>query len=376
MDRLKVATGIDLPADHPGGSMVLLRDLYSGCGSIDSRVFTLPPAQAGSVPAEFESLLVNAAKQHASGLGEWVDALADALTRALRPTAGDIDIVHCQHLAFGMSPALIRALPDVPRLGLVHGTDILFASRYPGQLLVLRQVVEAVDCIVVPTDAMADQVRRLAPGTASGKIVKVPWGVPDELIARPQPVRRAVDGTLRILYAGRLTEEKGVAGLIDACRGTGGVHLTIIGPSSGHQELRALLGESAPSVEFLDLLPRDELWAHFASYDVLALPSTTLEAFGLTGVEAQACGLPVLYRPVPGLTEVLGESGMPVDFADPAALTRAVEVLRGNASVLDELRHAGHANAANYPLSVTSRELSRLSREIADMHLGPNGAPT
>lgn len=51
------------------------------------------------------------------------------------------------------------------------------------------------------------------------------------------------------------------------------------------------------------------------------MPSTTLEAMGLVALEAQARDLPVLYQPVPGVTEALGGTGLATDFADRSPAT-------------------------------------------------------
>ncbi len=70
-------------------------------------------------------------------------------------------------------------------------------------------------------------------------------------------------------------------------------------------------------MQYLGWRPR--LWEAFADHDLLVVPSTILEAFGLVAIEAQACGLPVAYQPVPGLREVLAASALPLDPTDPAA---------------------------------------------------------
>lgn len=94
------------------------------------------------------------------------------------------------------------------------------------------------------------------------------------------------------------------------------------------------------------------------------MPSTTLEAMGLVALEAQACGLPVLYQPVPGLSEALAASGVATDFTNPAALARDLDRLRTTPGLLPALRQAGHGNAARYPLSATAQALADLSRQL------------
>ncbi len=83
---------------------------------------------------------------------------------------------------------------------------------------------------------------------------------------------------------------------------------------------------------YLGWLRRPQLWKTFTEHDLLVMPSTTLEAMGLVTLGAQACGLPVLYQPVPGL--------------------------------LPALRQSGYTNAARYPLSATAKALDDLGRQL------------
>ncbi|WP_373412849.1 hypothetical protein [Streptomyces sp. NRRL B-24572] len=82
-------------------------------------------------------------------------------------------------------------------------------------------------------------------------------------------------------------------------------------------------------------------------------------------LEAQACGLPVLYQPVPGLTEALGGTGLATDFADPHAVARELDRLRTSPGLLPALSAAGVANAARFPLSATATALAELGRRLA-----------
>ncbi|MER7035345.1 glycosyltransferase, partial [Streptomyces albidoflavus] len=81
-------------------------------------------------------------------------------------------------------------------------------------------------------------------------------------------------------------------------------------------------------------------------------------------LEAQACGLPVLYQPVPGLNEALGASAAPTDFGRPGAVARDLQRMRASSSVLPALRAAGLANARRCPLSATQAALHALSRQV------------
>ncbi|WP_234382607.1 glycosyltransferase family 4 protein [Streptomyces sp. XY332] len=258
---------------------------------------------------------------------------------------------------------LLRAYPEHPAIALVHGTDLLFAAKQPTQADLLREATAAAAAriIVVPTPAMADQLRLLAP-VESSRIVCVPWGIPDHLLHRP-PVRSARDdGELRVLYAGRLTAEKGAAELVSAIASIPGLILSMAAPALEFRRLAEVADLS--TTRYLGWLSRPALWAAFAEHDFLVIPSAKLEAFGLTAIEAQACGLPVAYQPVPGLIDALGDSALPLDIlADPHRARATLAGLVSARSPLDGLRAAGRPNAARYPLSATTRELAALSRQ-------------
>ena len=93
--------------------------------------------------------------------------------------------------------------------------------------------------------------------------------------------------------------------------------------------------------------------------------STTLEAMGLVALEAQACGLPVVYQPVPGLSDTLAATGLATDFTKPAVLARDLNRLRNTPSLLTALQATGHTNAARYPLTATAAALDNLGKQLA-----------
>ncbi|MEH0649267.1 glycosyltransferase family 4 protein [Streptomyces scabiei] len=359
------ATLLDLPVGSPGGSVELFLDLYTGEQPlIPARAFMLaptgprPPLRAG-----LDLLHVPGKCLEGPAFSRYVAALCSALTAAIDPTR--IDVLHLQHLTFGATPALIRALPAHPRIALVHGTDLLYAEAHRDQLQVLHETTKAADAIVVPTNAMADQLRKLVPLVNRRKITHIPWGIPDHLITDP-PARppRSPTSHLRLLYAGRLTAEKGVEALVKSLASVPGIELSVAAPQAHFHTLTPLLQRAGVRARYLGWLRRPQLWKTFTEHDLLVMPSTTLEAMGLVALEAQACGLPVLYQPVPGLSEALAASGVATDFTNPAALARDLDRLRTTPGLLPALRQAGHGNAARYPLSATAQALADLSRQL------------
>ncbi|MYV98200.1 glycosyltransferase family 4 protein [Streptomyces sp. SID3343] len=360
-----VATALDLVAGSPGGSVELFLDLYTGPNPrIPANAFMLAPD--GAPPRTRAGLnLLSVAGKCLSGapFSHYVTALQRALALAIDTSR--IDVLHLQHLTFGATPALTRALPRHPRIALVHGTDLLYARAHRTQLRVLRETVRAAHAVVVPTGAMADHLRELAPTMEDRKIAHIPWGIPDRLLAAPPP--RPTHGPtehLRLLYAGRLSAEKGVEPLVRALAIARGVQLSVAAPRTQYQRLTPTLRHVGVNVRYLGWLRRPQLWKAFAEHDALLVPSTTLEAMGLVALEAQACGLPVLYQPVPGLRETLTDTALATNLGDAAGLVRELDRLRTDTTLLPALRAAGLRNAARYPLSTTAAALSDLGNRI------------
>lgn len=356
-----VVTALDLPVGSAGGSVELLHDLYGGAEPlISARVFMLDNGNPPAPPVE--ALKVEGKCLIGPRFWTYVRALSTAMASVLRPDDGAV--THLQHLTFGATPALLRALPRHPSIALVHGTDLLCATSNATQRQVLCQSAQRATAIVVPTPAMADRLRHLAPDVDVTKVEHIPWGIPDHLLHQAPSRHRSSDEPFRLLYAGRLTSEKGVAALAAACADISDMTLSIAAPVREYAGFAERLRRTGCDHRYLGWLDRPQLWDAFGDHDALAVPSTTLEAFGLVAVEAQACGLPVLYQPVPGLTDVLSDTALQTDFTHPAGLASALKALKRDPDTRAELTTAGLANARRFPISSTAEALSRLGAQI------------
>jgi glycosyltransferase involved in cell wall biosynthesis len=158
----------------------------------------------------------------------------------------------------------------------------------------------------------------------------IPSGVelPDEVGAEADPPE--------ILYAGRLSEEKGVLELVDAARG---MNLVVVGDGPLRARVPAARG----------FVPHGELQGLFARAAVVACPSRR-EGFGVTCLEAMAHGRPVVASGVGGLRDLVvdGETGILVPARDADALRAALERLLGDAGLRRRLGVAGRERARKH----------------------------
>jgi glycosyltransferase involved in cell wall biosynthesis len=129
-------------------------------------------------------------------------------------------------------------------------------------------------------------------------------------LARFSPARRderLLPGEITVLYAGRLTREKGADLLADAFLAAHErdprLHLALAGGGPEEAMLHERLGERAT---FLGWLEGDELAAAYASADIFLFASRT-DTFGQVLLEAQASGLPVVAVGEGGPTSIVSD---------------------------------------------------------------------
>lgn len=193
------------------------------------------------------------------------------------------------------------------------------------------------------------------PAARSG-VLRESWGVGDR---RPA-----------ILYAGRLSSEKGLAmmgPLQHALLRRGIAHRLVF---VGDGPMRPALEAMCPDAIFLGNLSPAGVAQAMASADVFVFPSAT-DSLGNVVLEAQACGLPVLVTDQGGPQEHMRHdstgwvcrAGEARDFADRLA------VLLGDASTRRSMGQASVAYAASrsWPLALAPlydawRDAARVSR--------------
>jgi glycosyltransferase involved in cell wall biosynthesis len=132
-----------------------------------------------------------------------------------------------------------------------------------------------------------------------------------------------------VLAAGRASPEKGFDVLLAALARpeADGIAATLVveGPTRPALEAQAAAAGLGERVAFVDLLPREELFARIREHHVVAVPSRT-EGLGMVALEALALGRPVVASAVGGLPSVVadGVDGLLVPVDDPAALAVAL----------------------------------------------------
>ena len=146
------------------------------------------------------------------------------------------------------------------------------------------------------------------------------------------------------VYVGRVSAEKGLAGLVPAFRAHPEWALAVVGDGPELPSLRRAL-EGTGTV-FTGFLGGEELSRAFASADAFVFPSTT-ETLGLVILEAMASGVPVVAAASPATLGQItdGVDGLVYDPRDEGALERALARVFGDPALAGAMRERGLAEA-------------------------------
>ena len=280
-------------------------------------------------------------------------------------TDGRFDAVHvCSPGPAGVAGALLARALGLPLLGSYHTELGAYAWARSGERDLTDAVAGAVrmfygacDVVLSPSPAADDALGLL--GVDAARVLRWDRGVD---LARFQPGHRSreLDGEIVVLYAGRITAEKGIellAAAFEAARARDPrLRLMLAGGGPEQERLRERLG---PDATFLGWLEGADLARAYADADIFAFPSTT-DTFGQVILEAQASGLPVVAIAAGGPASLIDDRRTGLLCApDPAVLAERLLELAGSPAL--RARLAGAARR-----SVAARTWERALDRLAD----------
>lgn len=111
----------------------------------------------------------------------------------------------------------------------------------------------------------------------------------------------------------------------------------------------------APHVILTDWVESEDVPVVINLAEVFVFPSL-YEGFGLTPLEAMACGTPIICSNASSLPEVVGDAGILLDPRDVAGFAREMERVLSDTTLRQELRGRGLTQAAKFSWERTARE--------------------
>jgi glycosyltransferase involved in cell wall biosynthesis len=296
------------------------------------------------------------------------------------------DVVHAHFWMSGLAaveaasllPTPVPVLQTFHALGSVKRRHQGTADTSPPERIDLeRGLCRDVTHVVATCTDEVFELRRL--GLPHDRVSIVPCGVDTSLFTPRGPVAPRSERP-RLLVLGRLVERKGQDDAVRALRAVPDAELVLVGgPPDDElagdpevQRLQAVAAEAgvADRLCFLGAVGRGDVPAWVRSADVvLAVP--WYEPFGITPLEAMACGRPVVATAVGGLVDTVAD-GVTGDLVPPRDPERLGEVIA--ALLADDSRRAAYGAAgvkrarARYRWSRVVADTESVYRQVLDQH--------
>jgi glycosyltransferase involved in cell wall biosynthesis len=297
MKVVVLTTSYPRNADDVAGRFVA--DAVQGVRALGAEVEVVSPASFPHFGLAYDSGIAQNLRSAPWKLA-LVPAFMAAYARAARAAARDADLVHAHWIPSAIAARATRK----PYIVQVWGTDIELARRMPA---LVRPLLRSARFVIAASEYLAEEASLL--GGRDVRVIPSGVDIPDSVAEPEDPPH--------VLFAGRLSEEKGILEFVEA---TEGVPRVIVGDGPIRSRVSDALG----------FVPPSELGAYYERAAVVCVPSRR-EGYGMTAREAMAYGRPVVATRVGGLRDLAGPGVVSCDAGDVVALRGAIRELLGDA---------------------------------------------
>lgn len=233
----------------------------------------------------------------------------------------------------------------------------------PAKLNRKARELELADGIVVPSrfvmDSLPVQIR------SNKRCVLAPFGAPSAA-ARSTNGPRPAGGPLRVMFAGAMTQRKGLADLFAAMRllNRRDVELVVLGAANAPM---SFYRSQYDAFIYEGTRPHAEVLRVMRTCDVLALPAL-VEGRALVQQEALASGLPLIVTANAGGDDLIdeGRTGFLVPIRSPEAIADRISWFADHRGLLPEMRRAAIQKAAETNWLQYENRVLDLVRETLD----------
>lgn len=303
----------------------------------------------------------------------YMDEFSAFLQRYFARQRRGYDVIHANFFMSALAALPVSQRYGVPMvvtfhaLGKVRRRYQQEADRFPDSRFDIEdEIVRHADCIIAECPQDRRDLMELYEADPT-HIDIVPCGYDaGEMKPQSKAAARAAlgwdDGTFTLLQLGRMVPRKGVDNVIRALgrlRHRYGIEarLLVVGGNSedasetATPEIGRLRGIAeqegvAPAVQFTGRRHRDQLATYYSASDVF-VTTPWYEPFGITPVEAMACGRPVIGADTGGIrtTVVNGKTGFLVPPKNPDKLAERLAQLASNPELCERMGEAGRLRA-------------------------------
>lgn len=224
------------------------------------------------------------------------------------------DIIYVHTITYPILPLYcVTKLKRLPLVFNVHGGDVLTHGKLAGKLKqTARPLLKNALMIVTPSNYFKKVVLTEFPELEEDKIYVSPSGGINLNLFRPI-TKYELRQCFTVGYVSRIDEKKGWDTFINALsqlklKGLN-CKAVMAGRGAKQQELQTLIHRLhlGDYIDYRGAVPYEQLPEIYEQMDIFVFPTCLHESLGLVGIEAMACGIPVIGSLIGGLTDYLEE---------------------------------------------------------------------
>ena len=343
-----------------GGVQAHVLGLAQGLRDLGHQVQVLAPAVAGAALPEFVTAAGRAVRVPYNGSVAQLAFGPVAVTRVRRwLRAHDFDLLHLHEPTAPSVSLIALALADLPVVATFH-----MATTRSWALAAAHGLLQPPMEKITARIAVSPLARRVQVEYLGGDAVEIPNGLDVALFATASPLPGYPRRGGTVGFVGRFDEpRKGMPVLLAALRTLARTRPELQLLVVGHGDTATLRRAAGPAltsrIRVLGAVGEQGKAAMLRSVDVLGVPATGGESFGVVLTEALAAGTPVVASDLDAFRRVLdgGRAGVLVSPAAPTALAGVLGDLLDDPARRAELATAGRRRAAIWDWPVIARRV-------------------
>lgn len=289
------------------------------------------------------------------------------------------DVVHAQ---FGPEGVIIGPVTDalgIPLVVTFHGYDVTRLPRREKVRARYQTLFEQADVLIGVSKHNSSKLEAL--GAPSDKVRTIHNGTQLDQFTYSNPLDRFDEKTVRLLHVGRLVEVKGPLELVDAFQTAQEkvgecveLKLTIAGDGPLRERMLAQIEEHALDewITYVGSVPHQKVQrlmqkSHLYTQHCKTATDGDVEGQGVTFIEAQASGLPVVATRSGGVPSVVvdGETGYLVPEEDTEAMAERIVYLAQHPDSWERLSQNGRERMEeHFDLTKQVRKLRSLYQRL------------
>jgi N-acetyl-alpha-D-glucosaminyl L-malate synthase BshA len=279
-----------------------------------------------------------------------------------------LDLVHAHYAIPHTISAILASKVNVARplkvVTTLHGTDITLVGSERSYVPLIRWALNESDAVTAVSRYLAAETRTTFCSSCNLKVIHNFY---DPAEFRPLPSERPRLAPPTLVHVSNFRPVKRTPDLIHVLyrvRRELDARLLLVGDGPDRARVQELAAHFGLSEHVSFLGEQTDIAGILADADVFLLPSET-ESFGLSALEAMACGLPVVATNVGGVPEIVehGKSGVLCPLGDLDALAEGVLRIAGDRAAWERYSAAAAAGALPYAKDVIVSRYEALYEE-------------